>query len=216
MEAFTNKAHTLFRVVSTTERRGAASATCNGSVGQVRIVSAATWAHWPPLQTSMWESGCRWTPTHFHRGHNTSFTQKFFQTFAFIVLKDEGGQEGRWVFRHLKKNSINPTEGKRTERASMQDGQPLIETTHVHYRMSLYINPHRITILWTPVFSSLGWRNMHMWWLSGSHLSECQCTSIVSFYLWWMGLESDSWDLHSWERCSGEEFHLITIATQLH
>lgn len=49
------------------------------------------------------------------------------------------------------------------------------------------------------------------------HLSECQCTSIISFYLWWMGLESDSWDLHSWERCSGEEFHLmITIATQLH
>lgn len=131
---------------------------------------------------------------------------------------EKGGREGRTVgLPTLEQNSINPTESKRTERALMQDGQPLIETTHIHYRMSLYINPHRITILWTPVFSSLGWRNMYMWWLSGPHLSERQCTSVLSFYPWWMGLESDSWDLHSWERCSGEEFHLmITIVTQLH
>lgn len=37
--------------------------------------------------------GRRPTPTHFHKGHDTSLKQQFFQTFAFIFLEGMGRQE---------------------------------------------------------------------------------------------------------------------------
>lgn len=76
-------------------------------------------ASWPPLplHTSMWYSGHRRTPTHFHGGHDTSFQQQLFQIFTFIFLKGEGRKN--WTSFDTckkKKTPLNQTQKERMVR----------------------------------------------------------------------------------------------------
>lgn len=113
-------------------------------------------ASWPPLplHISMWYSGHRRTPTHFHGGHDTSFQQQLFQIFTFIFLKGEGRKN--WTSFDTckkKKNSIKPnSKGKDGKRFVGHSQKPhAFVTGRVCTR-----NPRGTSISWTTVFSSTG------------------------------------------------------------
>lgn len=107
-----------------------------GARGRWQSQSTATWGQraTPPLRASTRYSGCR-GPTHsLSRGHNTSFKQRFFQIFAFIVWKGRvgaGGQEEPCAFRHLNRKRHKPNI-KWKNRESFDAGLSATHRNHTH------------------------------------------------------------------------------------